>query len=165
MMQSIEEQTIQRCIHILKGNFGAGRGQEALDQHNDDIAALETMVRKHPAFQAPGDTLMLRIVVNELGRIGSAGKRSDFGYGQGAYDAIHRVAKRLISPTGEAAVIMDEQVDVLIPSLSEIGDHSQAIYNDLNNVIDPPPLTPPTFKEKVLDRLRSLGYKTYGRFL
>lgn len=41
---AVDRATVELCIHILRGNFGAGRGSEALQQRNDDIAILETLL-------------------------------------------------------------------------------------------------------------------------
>ncbi|WP_203309803.1 hypothetical protein [Sphingomonas beigongshangi] len=36
--------TVELCIDILRGNFGAGRGGEALQQRDDDIAILQSLL-------------------------------------------------------------------------------------------------------------------------
>lgn len=36
--------TVELCIHILRGNLGAGRGSEALRQRDDDISILEALL-------------------------------------------------------------------------------------------------------------------------
>ncbi len=61
--------------------------------------------------------LAIKIVANELARMPDAEKRSV--YGQGAYDAVHRVLRRLLAPNGEAIEVPHAQADAILAALSE----------------------------------------------
>lgn len=72
-----------------------------------------------------GLTWAINVVANELGRMPRESKRSD--YGRGAFDAVERVLKRLMSCNGEAIHADPASTLALIPSLADLNDHSRAI--------------------------------------
>jgi ribosomal protein S15P/S13E len=92
----------------------------------------------------------VRIAVNELGRLRPVETKTH--YTLGMYEGIHRVVRRMISPTGEASAVMDEQVDALIPSADELEEHTRAIYKDLESTFMPT-LNSPRKKYPFTDRL------------
>ncbi len=49
----VRDETIEACVHVLRGNFGAGRGGEALRQRDDDISILQTMLSTHTGPPPP----------------------------------------------------------------------------------------------------------------
>lgn len=73
----------------------------------------------------PGLEWAIAVVANELGRMPSPNRRSE--YGKGAYDAAHRVLCRLLSENGEAIDSNEEDADKMIPQLSDLREHSRAV--------------------------------------
>ena len=67
----------------------------------------------------------INVAANELGRMPRKGQRTE--YGDGAYDAVHRVLRRLMSVNGEAIETSDTSADAVIPTLGSLHDHNRAI--------------------------------------